>query len=160
MEGRMHMRRKDREITDKKEIEAIIDKARSINLALNTDSYPYIIPLSYGWSWEDSLCFYFHCAKEGRKIDLIAKNNKAGFELDTNHELVTGETDCDWGYKYASIIGTACVNEVFGEEKMKGLRCLMAHYGKTSNHVFLPQVVESTRVFKIEVMSMSAKSKK
>ena len=154
------MRRKDREITDKREIEAIIQKAQSINLALNTGDYPYIIPLSYGWEWKDTLCFYFHCAKEGRKIDLIANDNKAGFELDTNHELVTGETDCDWGYKYASVIGTALVIEVFGEEKKNGLHCLMAHYGKTENHVFQSQVFEATRVFRIDVVSMSAKSKK
>ncbi len=152
------MRRKDREITNRNEIESIIGKAQSLKLALNAGEYPYIIPLSYGFEWKEKLIFYFHCAKEGRKLDCIEQNNKAGFEIDACGELVTGETDCDWGYKYASIIGTAQVYEIFGEEKVHGLECLMEHYGKKDNHTFQPHVMEATRVFKIEVISMSAKS--
>ena len=154
------MRRKDREVTDKKEILSILEEARVMRLAFHAGEFPYIVPLNYGYEWNDSLVLYFHCAREGRKCSLIASNNKVGFEIDTGHVLVTGEKDCDWGYQYKSILGTATVQELLGEEKINGLRCLMVHHGKKDSHAFLPEMVEVTRVYKLIVVSVSAKIKK
>lgn len=40
------------------------------------DGYPYALPISYVWHQD---VIYFHSAKEGHKIDLIRKNQKASF---------------------------------------------------------------------------------
>lgn len=40
----------------------------------------------------DQLIFYFHGAKEGKKVELTKEQNIVGFELDTKHELVENET--------------------------------------------------------------------
>ena len=32
------------------------------------------MPLNFGYDWEDKLVFYFHCAHEGYKLDLLHKN--------------------------------------------------------------------------------------
>ena len=45
----MNIKRKDREITDKKEIQEIIKKAKILHLGLIDDNYPYIVPLHYGF---------------------------------------------------------------------------------------------------------------
>lgn len=43
---------------------------------LGDDGYPYGVPLSYVY---DEGNLYFHCAKEGHKIDAIRKESKASF---------------------------------------------------------------------------------
>ena len=40
------------------------------------DGYPYAVPLSYVY---DGRTLYFHCAKEGHKLDAIARDPKASF---------------------------------------------------------------------------------
>lgn len=42
------MRRKDREVTDLSDIIGIMENCDVCRLALNDDSYPYILPLNFG----------------------------------------------------------------------------------------------------------------
>ena len=62
------MRRKDKEIKDKKEIESIIKRAKVCRIALSDNNMPYIIPVNYGYK---NNCIYIHSASEGKKIDII-----------------------------------------------------------------------------------------
>lgn len=62
------MRRKDREITNREEIEAILSQAPVCRLALNTgDGAPYIVPLCCGCEWlpNGRLRLVFHSAPGG-----------------------------------------------------------------------------------------------
>ncbi|KKM84412.1 hypothetical protein LCGC14_1299380 [marine sediment metagenome] len=69
------MRRIEKSITDKKIITELLNKGRYITIAMSKDDYPYIITLSYGYdNSRDAL--YFHCAKEGQKIDYIKYNSQ------------------------------------------------------------------------------------
>ena len=69
------MRRSDREIADKSEIIRIIEKCDVCRLALSQNNAPYIVPMSFGYEYADNkLTIYFHCAKEGRKLDIIREN--------------------------------------------------------------------------------------
>ena len=71
------MRRKDREVTSIDEIRQILDKAKILHLGLYDDEYPYIVPMHYGYVYQnDSIIFYLHGAKEGHKMDLINRNPK------------------------------------------------------------------------------------
>ena len=69
------MRRKDRQITDKDIINEILLKSDIARIALFDNEYPYIIPMNYGYK-DNAL--YFHCAPEGKKLDLIKRNNNVG----------------------------------------------------------------------------------
>lgn len=55
------MRRKDREITDIKEILDIVGKTQILHLGLFDEGYPYVVPLHYGYEYDDGkLIFYMH----------------------------------------------------------------------------------------------------
>ena len=71
-----HIRRSEREITDSKEFSAILSKCKYAVIALCTNNQPYIVTLSYGYD-ETENALYFHCAKEGQKIDFIKTNPNA-----------------------------------------------------------------------------------
>ena len=101
------MRRTDREVKDKNEIVAIIDKCDSLSLSLMDGEYPYVIPMNFGYTYEnDHLTLYFHGAKEGKKLSLIEKNPNAAFTMSCNHELIMGKVPCATTFKYESVCGT------------------------------------------------------
>lgn len=120
------MRKSDREIRDYNEILRLLDECQTIRLALHDEPYPYVVPLSYGWEQRDGKLFvYFHCAKEGKKLDLIAKNANVCFEA-----------DCLAGYKstghgvtadYRSLVAFGKAERVYGEELVRGLELLLKH---------------------------------
>ena len=57
--------------------EEVLERGTSgVLAALGDEDYPYAVPLSY--VYRDSK-IYFHCAKNGHKLDAIAKNNKVSF---------------------------------------------------------------------------------
>ena len=69
------MRRKEREVTDIKEIREVLDSCKVCRLGIADEGGAYIVPLNYGYRLEDGvLTLYFHGAKEGKKLDLIRKN--------------------------------------------------------------------------------------
>jgi len=70
------MRRGKQALPDE-EAREILYSATSGVLALSgDDDYPYALPISYFY---DGNKLYFHCAKEGHKIDAIKRNDKASF---------------------------------------------------------------------------------
>ena len=54
----------------------------------------FVVPVNYGFEWEDELLLYFHSAKEGRKADAFRKDPNVAFELDCGYEVITGDYAC------------------------------------------------------------------
>lgn len=151
------MRRSDREITDKKEMIEIINRCDVCRLALNDGDYPYIIPLNFGMDIEgEQIIFYFHGATEGKKYELIRKDNRATFEMDCSHQLVMDDEKMSCTMKYESVIGRGRVEIVPEEEKMKGLKILMRQYHQ-EEFPFGTAIVPKTNVFRLIVEEMTGK---
>ncbi len=155
------MRRKDREITDPKEILRIIDKCKVFRIAAQDENGLYIIPLNFGYEYSsDKPSFFFHSAKEGRKVDAFAKNSKVAFEMDCEHRLTGDDNDaCSYSYDFQSIVGNGeiCLVDNF-EEKKRALSLLMLHQtGK--DFVFDDNMADTVLVYRIDVTDISAKQK-
>ncbi|MCL2139305.1 MAG: pyridoxamine 5'-phosphate oxidase family protein [Treponema sp.] len=154
------MRRKDREIQSIDEKIKIIDKCKHCRLGLSENDIPYIIPLNYGYSYENNILnLFFHSAKDGKKIEIIKNNSKSCFEIDCDTKLIEGENACKFSYEFRSIIG-------FGEiiilktnkEKNEGLSNIMKHQtGK--NFMFNKEQLDNVLVFKMVVSSFTGKVK-
>ena len=100
------MRRAERQVADEAGIRAILDRCQVCRLALWDEEGPYIVPLSYGYRWEDGgLKLYFHCAREGRKLDALRRNPRAAFEMDTGYTVVEAESACGYTCTYQSVTG-------------------------------------------------------
>jgi nitroimidazol reductase NimA-like FMN-containing flavoprotein (pyridoxamine 5'-phosphate oxidase superfamily) len=154
------MRKKNREITETESIEAIIRKADVCRIALANDNMPYIVTMNFGYSGGTDQCLYFHCAPDGRKLDMIQRNNYVCFEMDTDHELVTGEKSCDWGMKYSSVVGYGRISLIKERDrKIEGLNCLMSHYSELKNPVYVERIVEMTTLLRLDIDEMTGKKK-
>jgi len=145
------MLRKDREVTDIDEIEEILLKCRTCHVAMIDSGTPYVVPLSYGYVIIDGtiLELYFHSALEGKKIDVLKRNNKVCFEISYEGEPVHSESPCNSGYYYASVIGFG--EAVFiedADEKCNALSVIAVHHtGKAAS--FTAKQAETVCVFKI-----------
>jgi len=96
------MRRSEKEIVDRSAIDSIIHRAHICRLAMSSNDHPYIVPLCFGYQGNT---LYFHCAREGTKLDILKNNNEVCFEFDIDHQMVESEKACGWGMKYRSVIG-------------------------------------------------------
>ena len=56
------MRQRKRQVTDKATICAMLDAMDTIHVAMHDEPFPYIVPLNFGYHWEDKLTFYFHAS--------------------------------------------------------------------------------------------------
>lgn len=154
------MRRKDREIKDFNEIVQVIEKCDVCRLALHDEDYPYILPLNFGMQLEDGqIVLYFHGATEGKKYELIAKDNRASFEMDCEHKLITDEAAGNCTMNYESVIGYGRVEIIPDEEKYDALCILMEHYHK-EDFPFNQAIIPQTTVFKLIVESVTGKRRK
>jgi nitroimidazol reductase NimA-like FMN-containing flavoprotein (pyridoxamine 5'-phosphate oxidase superfamily) len=149
------MRRKDREVTDKIVIEEILAKSEICRIAIQDNGYPYIVPLNYGYC-DNAL--YFHCAKEGKKIDLIRLNNKVGFEIENFSRINKSEQPCKWSMHYLSLIGTGEIEIIEDTaDKKKGLDIIMNHYGKTTANEYVESHVNNIVILKLNIKELTAK---
>ena len=123
------MRRKDREVLEEGKVDEFIRTCDCCRIGFydKENDEVYIVPLNFGYSNTDNKrVFYFHGAKEGRKIDLISKTKKVNFEMDSNHELIEGKTACNYSERYQCVMGTGLISFVEeNEEKAMVLKELM-----------------------------------
>lgn len=151
------MRRKDREITNKSEMEAVLKKAFVCHLGLSDGDQPYVVPMNYGY--EDGH-IYLHGANEGRKIDILKRNNKVCFEMELfQSEIIKGgDQPCDWGTAFRSVIGfgTARLLET-SEEKIRALNVIIKAHDDRS-FTFPDEMLNLTAVIDITINEMTGKS--
>ena len=154
------MRRKDREVTDIQEIAKILDACKTASVAMIDEGTPYVVPLSYGYELSDNqLVLYFHSAKEGRKIDVLKRNNQVCFTIFCEGEPVHAETPCNSGYYYSSVIGNGTVKFVEQtEEKTYALGKMFAHQSGR-NVVFTEEQAATVCVFKVISTDFTGKRK-
>jgi uncharacterized protein len=148
------MRKKEKELQDRSEIDAVIRKADVCRLGLSVDDHPYIVPLNFGFDGE---CLYFHTAGAGKKIDMIRRNNIVCFEMDADCQVVRAENPCDWTMKFRSVIGYGKASLLTNaEEKRKALDVIMVHNSGAPGE-YPENLVDRLAIIKVEIEGMTGK---
>lgn len=153
------MRRKDREVVDPVKIKDIVDRCICCRIGFNDNGKVYIVPLNFGYEENNQkYVLYFHCASEGRKIDLIQTSPEVGFEMETNYKLNEADTACGYSARFQSIIGNGVVEMVNDRnEKELGLRLMMNHNAGKKDWKFDEKMLNVVSVFKLTVTEYSCK---
>lgn len=153
------MRRADREVTVPSEIFEIMEKCQVLELALNDeDGYPYVIPMNFGFAVADERpVIYLHGAKEGKKLELIARDNRCAFSMSTSHELILGKVACATTWKYESVCGKGRIELVEGNEGITALKEVMRKYDPEHEHAFDERHLKAVTLMKITIESLTGK---
>ena len=148
------MRRADKEITSKAAIEGIISRSLVCRLALADENQPYIVPLCFGYK-DNSL--YFHSAVQGKKIDIIKKNNRVCFEFDIDSEVIKADKACEWSMQYKSVVGFGQASFLEdSESKRRALDIIMKQYSGESS-TYPETKLKHTVIIKVDIEQMTGK---
>lgn len=118
------MRRIDREVKDIDEIFDILNRCDTVRIGIRGERYPYVVPVSFGAEMVNGKpVVYFHCAREGYKLELLEKDPMVCVEGDifiriepTDHGITT---------RYESVIGFGkCEFPTDQEEIVHGLKAI------------------------------------
>lgn len=148
------MRRKEREITDRKEIDQIISLGKVMHLALSDNNLPFLIPVFYAY---DGTSLYFHSAKAGTKIDILKRNNNVCFEISVDNGIVESDMACDFEAKHRTIIGFGKAQFVESEDdKIAVLDRIVSQF--TDKKFEYPKGnLQATAVIRIDIESIKGK---
>lgn len=149
------MRRKEKEITDRRAIDSIIKRSTVCRLAMSENGQPYITPMNFGY---DGRNLYFHGARAGRKIDILKKNNRVCFEFDVDCRIVRSKTACKWSAGYQSVVGfgrASFVEDI--EPKKAALDIIMRQYSDESFE-YLKKSLDKITIIKVEIENITGKS--
>ncbi len=115
------MRRKDREIINKEQIWRIMQRCGVCRVAFHDAEYPYIVPLNFGIGKGEPLTLYFHCAAQGKKLDLMQRDRRVSFEMDCAHQLVTVILPAIPPWSMRAYAETACWKPALGRRRSGAL---------------------------------------
>lgn len=148
------MRRKEREITDRKEIDQIISLGKVMHLALSDNNLPFLIPVFYAY---DGTSLYFHSAKAGTKIDILKRNNNVCFEISVDNGIVESDMACDFEAKHRTVIGFGKAEFVESEDdKIAVLDRIVSQF--TDKKFEYPKGnLHATAVIRIDIESIKGK---
>ena len=108
------MRRFKQQISDAECIEVLKSTKRGVLSLIGDDGYPYGLPIDH-WYCEEDGKLYFHCAKQGHKIDAIRACNKAGYCVYDEGYRKEGE----WALNIKSVIIFGRIRLVEDEDKAR-----------------------------------------
>ena len=122
---------------------------------MTDDGAPYVVPLNYGWDGE---CIWLHCAEEGLKLDVIARDPRVSFAVASEARVVPGQ-GCGWTTKFRSVVGFGRATLVTGEEeRLRGLAEVVSHYSHEPAAI-TPRQAKGCAVARIDVESMTGKAR-
>jgi uncharacterized protein len=152
------MRRTEREVTDITEIESIIYGSDVCRIALADNNIPYIVTMNFGYSSGIVKKLFFHCSREGRKLEMIRKNNYVCFEMDSGHKLTEGEVACDFSMKYKSVVGWGRIHIIDTDEgKREGLNIIMNQYTGKIDFTYKVKSLSDIFILRLDITEMTGK---
>jgi nitroimidazol reductase NimA-like FMN-containing flavoprotein (pyridoxamine 5'-phosphate oxidase superfamily) len=115
------MRRQDRALTAE-ETGALLSRGRFATVGLGSPADgPYVVTLSYGYDAE-ARTLYFHVARDGRKLDLIAEDPRACATVVEAGAYLKGEC----AHPYESVVCHGTMREVTdADELVSAMRTLL-----------------------------------
>ncbi len=148
------MRRKDREIAERTEIDAVIRSANVMHLALADNNMPFVVPVFYAYT---GAALYFHSARAGTKIEIMKRNSYVCFEISVDNGIIESDKACDFEAKHRTVIGFG--QAVFVEDEAEKIRALDMIVSQFSDKKFeYPKSnLNSVAVIRIDIQSINGK---
>jgi nitroimidazol reductase NimA-like FMN-containing flavoprotein (pyridoxamine 5'-phosphate oxidase superfamily) len=148
------MRRKEREISDRTEMDKILASSKVMYLGLADQNIPFVVPVFFAY---DGTAIYFHSAGAGSKIEIIKRNPQVCFVVSTDHGVIESDKACDFEAKHRTVIGLGEAHFIDEEsEKIRVLDRIVALF--TSDRFEYPKNnLRATTVVRIDIESMKGK---
>lgn len=141
-----HIRRREKAITDQREMDEILAGQMYMTVAMCKDGEPYLVPLNYAYDASGKF-FTFHCAATGKKMDFLRANPRVWGQVVEDSGYIAGE--CDHAFRCVMFSGNVEFVEDIGE-KRKALYAMVQHAEKALDDERRAFIAES-RLLKVAV---------
>ncbi len=99
-----------------------------------------------------------HSAAAGRKIQILKRNSRVCFEIESPITIVRSAEPCHWGTRARSLIGYGQVEIVTDREQKKhGLDIIMRQHGKTGPNLYDEKRLDAILILKVVIESVTCK---
>jgi nitroimidazol reductase NimA-like FMN-containing flavoprotein (pyridoxamine 5'-phosphate oxidase superfamily) len=154
------IRRKEKAITDIGIMKKILQTSEHVTISMCNENEPYLVTLSHGYDSEQH-CLFFHCAQEGKKIDILEKNSIVWGQALVDKGYIQGS--CDHLYATVQFRGKVIFLTDF-EDKKKALINMIHKLDKNPRDVMEKQLTEKSikrvKIGRIDIEFMSGKEAK
>ena len=156
---RRPMRRKERLVTEEADIRRILDACGILHLGLYDEGRIYVVPVNYSYTYEEGkLSLFFHGATAGLKKELIEKDSRAGFEMDTGEKVIPHATNpALYTNAYMSIIGSGRITIIRDKEEAKDIMTGFMKQISGKDWIITDNMLEGCLVYKLEAEEFQAK---
>ena len=152
------MTKRELQVTDPQQIQAILDTAKVLHLGLCVNNEPYVVPMNYGYTMEDGrLTLYLHSALQGKKLDMIRSNPNVFFEMDCDRMPFEGDKPCQYGLVYSSVMGRGTAHIVEDVEEKKRAMAILMKTQTRKDFEFDDRLVSIVAVIRIDAAEYTAK---
>lgn len=150
------IRRTDRAISES-EAKRILEKGEfGVLSTAAPDGQPYGVPINYSYSGE---VIYFHCARDGHKLENLAANHRVSFCVVGRTEVLPDQFATN--YESAIVFGKAF--ELADPEKRIGLLEIVKKYSPgfiNEGLKYIEKAAHRTRVYRIEIEAVTGKARR
>ena len=156
-----HLRKKEREIKSQEEMEEVLQKGKFVSIAMCRNNEPYVVSLNYGYA-KGKNALYFHCAKEGLKLDFIKENPFVCATVIEDLGYVKDE--CEQFYRSLVFWGKMSIVEDL-EEKKYGIEILLKHLEDNPDKVRQKtlkddKAYEDVGILRLDITEITGKKRK
>ena len=124
------MRRIRQQMSEEECLTVLQREPRGVLAVLGDEDYPYTVPMDH--VYQDGV-LYFHCAKEGHKLDAIRRHDKVTYCVLDKGEKRDPE---DWALLFRSVVVFGRIREIRDEEeRIRRLRALGNKYNPSPDQV-------------------------
>jgi len=152
------LRRKEKAIEDREEMIDVLRKVKYITIAICKDNMPYLVTLSHGYDNKRN-AIYFHCAREGKKIEILKSNNVVWGQALLDKGYVYGK--CDHRYTTTQFKGTVTFIDNL-VEKRHALITMIRQLDPNPEDIIKDQITEDSlkrvNIGRIEIKYLSGKA--
>lgn len=142
-------------MTDRKQIEAILEEGEICHVACLSEGRPYSVPMCYGF---DEHHLYLHSAPEGKKSGCFLSDGRVSISVVAASELKRGNTPCSFTFCYKSVIIDGMIERCDDQQlKAHGLGRIVNHYTADSRQ-YQDQAFEHSLLWRVSIDEMTAKS--
>lgn len=151
------MRRIDREITDRREMEAILTANTVCTLGMVDGNEPYLLPMNYGYA---EGCIYLHSALEGEKLSVIRENPSVSIAVVDSIEPIAAGQACGHSMYYRSVICRGNAEILTGRaDKAVAMQILMRTQTGIEGWEIPESALDTVAVLRVSVDRMTGKKK-
>lgn len=151
------IRRGEKEITDSSEMARVLNEAKYITIAMTDVDGPYLASLTHVYD-EKRNAIYFHCAQEGRKVDILRRDNRVWGQALIDLGYVEGK--CDHLYESTQFKGRAVFVQGI-QVKRRALEAMIRKNDRNPDAVIGAQLTEESlarvNIGRIDIEYMSGK---